>query len=173
MASQFMNAADLSLPDAADVPLDNTTPLTPTLCVGPFVAPDIGGAPDNDTIYTGYGTKFLFTADNFVFATVEALTSAAFPQGGGFCYLKGDSFDFSALTSALHGPDGGDAPIALAVQHFIETFATLQGNAGSPWETPASPVEVAPPDGGYAPGTSSALFDKPPYVPQFHSDLLV
>jgi hypothetical protein len=181
MTSEF--GADLSLPDAADVPLDNTTPLTRTLCVGPVVTsyvaqgsgnpPVDGGAPGKDTIDPGYGTKFLYAADNFAFAKVEALTSAALPQGDGFSYLKGDSFDFSALTSALHGADGGDAAIVHAVEHFIETFAALQGNAGNPWENLASPVDVAQPDGGYVPAYSSALFDKPPYLAQSHSDLLV
>jgi len=70
------------LPDAADVPVTNTTPLTPNIALGPVVtsemelssAPVVTGTPGNDTIDAGHGGKTLVGgagADNFVFANVE------------------------------------------------------------------------------------------------------
>ena len=60
-------------------------------------------------------------------ATPPALTHVA-----DYSFAQGDSFDFSALTSAFHGSSASDAQIVRAVEDPSGTFATLQVNANGP-----------------------------------------
>jgi hypothetical protein len=212
------------LPDAADVPVTNTTPLTPNIALGPVVtsemelssayAPVVTGTPGNDTIDAGHGGKTLVGgagADNFVFANVEIhaatpwslmsalwggappVTPPALTHVADYSFAQGDSFDFSALTSAFHGSGASDAQIVRAVEDPSGTFATLQvnasgpgsigswlnmllqGNANGPWNGTASWVNVAQLDGAHAGDPVNVLVDSQSAIhhAQIHVDLLV
>jgi hypothetical protein len=212
------------LPDAADVPVTNTTPLTPNIALGPVVtsemelssayAPVVTGTPGNDTIDAGHGGNILVGgagADNFVFANVEIhaatpwslmsalwggappVTPPALTHVADYSFAQGDSFDFSALTSAFHGSGASDAQIVRAVEDPSGTFATLQvnasgpgsigswlnmllqGNANGPWNGTASWVNVAQLDGAHAGDPVNVLVDSQSAIhhAQIHVDLLV
>jgi hypothetical protein len=196
------------LPDAGDVPVVNT--LTPH--IGAANAPVVMGTPGNDTIDAGHGGKILVGgagADNFVFANVEIhaatpwslisalvgappVTPPALTHVADYSFAQGDSFDFSALTSAFHGSGASDAQIVRAVEDPSGTFATLQvnangpgsigswlnmllqGNANGPWNGTASWVNVAQLDGAHAGDDVSVLIDSHAvHLAQVHVGLLV
>ncbi|HMJ42406.1 MAG TPA: hypothetical protein VK522_09015, partial [Pseudolabrys sp.] len=177
------------LPDTADVPVTNTTPLTPNVALGPVVtsdmelssayAPVVTGTPGNDTIDAGHGGKILVGgagADNFVFANVQVSVATPPPltHVADYSFAQGDSFDFSALTSAFHGSGFGDAQIVRAVEDASGTFATLQVNANGPWSKLPSWVNVAQLDGAHAGDDVSVLIDSHAvHLAQVHVGLLV
>jgi hypothetical protein len=102
-----------------------------------------------------------------------------------YSFAQGDSFDFSALTSAFHGSWASDAQIVRAVEDPSGTFATLQVNAKVPWgfgswlngpsNSTASWVNVAQLDGVHAGDDISVLIDSHAavHVAHLHAGLLV
>ena len=74
-----------------------------------------------------------------------------------YSFAQGDTFDFSALTSAFHGSDIGDDVLVRAVEDASGSFATLQLlNPGNP---AAAPVNIAQLDGAYAGDTIGVMLD--------------
>ena len=177
------------LPDPGDVPVANTTPLTPN--VGASHALLVIGTPGNDTIDAGHGGQVLAGgagADNFVFAhlNLQAATPPALTHVVDYSFAEGDTFDFSVLTSAFHGLAASDAQIVRAVEDPSGTFATLQvnvnvnvhgagaigsrANAGGA----ASWVDVAQIDGAHTGDAVSVLIDSHAvHLAQIHVGLLV
>jgi hypothetical protein len=164
------------LVDPGDVPLTNATPLTPN--VGAANAPVVIGTPGNDTIDAGHGGQILVGgagADHFVFANVQpnAPTPSPLTHVADYSFAEGDSFDFSALTSAFHGLPANDASIVRAVEDPSGTFATLQVNAAGPWSKIDSWVDVAQIDGAHAGDAVSVLIDSQAvHLAQIHVGLL-
>jgi hypothetical protein len=161
------------LPDTADVPVTNTTPLTPNVALGPVAT------SGNDTIDAGHGGQVLAGgagADKFVFAhlDLQAATPPALTHVIDYSFAEGDTFDFSALTSAFHGLAANDASIVRAVEDHSGTFATLQVNAAGPWSKTDSWVDVAQIDGAHAGDAVSVLIDgHAVHLAQIHVGLLV
>ena len=171
------------LPDPTDVPLVNTTPLTPSIAPGPVgSAPIVSGTPGNDTIDAGHGGNILFGgagADNFVFANVDihAATAPPLTHVADYHFAERDAFDFSALTSAFHGSAISDASVVRAVEDPSGTFATLQVNTSdgrldkgiSTW------VDVVQLDGAHAGDDVSVLIDSHAavHVAHLHAGLLM
>ena len=116
------------LPDAGDVPLVNTSPLTPNIALGPLVA----GTAGNDVINAGSGGNVLIGgagADNFVFANVDLhAATPALTHVADYSFAQGDSFDFSAITAQFHGWNIDDTLVVRAVEDSSGSFATLQVN---------------------------------------------
>jgi Ca2+-binding RTX toxin-like protein len=185
----YLATGERLLPDATDVPVTNTTPLTPNIALGPVVtselelsnahAPVVAGTPGNDTIDAGHGGNILVGgagADNFVFANVQVSVATPPPltHVTDYSFAQGDSFDFSALTSAFHGSGFSDALIVRAVEDASGTFATLQVNANGPWSKLPSWVNVAQLDGAHAGDDVSVLIDNHSvHLAQIHVGLLV
>ena len=206
------------LPDAADVALANGTSAAQAEAALPPSAQAAAGTPivvgtaGNDTIDAGHGGNILVGgagADNFVFANVEIhaatpwslmsalwggappVTPPALTHVADYSFAQGDSFDFSALTSAFHGSGASDAQIVRAVEDPSGTFATLQvnaigpgsigswasmllrGNADNSWNGTASWVNVAQLDGAHAGDDVSVLIDSHAvHLAQVHVGLL-
>jgi len=158
------------LPDAGDVPV-TTTPLTPNVASG-LVVPT--ATPGNDTIDAGHGGKVLVGgagADHFVFAHLPDAATAP-THVADYSFLQGDSFDFSALTSAFHGLAVDDAFVVRAVEGASGTFATLQVNT-TPFAKNASWADVAQLDGAHAGDNVSVLIDSHAvHLTQVHVGLL-
>ncbi|MEA2742157.1 MAG: large repetitive protein, partial [Acetobacteraceae bacterium] len=146
--------------------------------------------------------------DNFVFANVDIhaatpwslmsalgvtppVTPPALTHVADYSFAQGDSFDFSALTSAFHGSWASDAQIVRAVEDPSGTFATLQvnasgpgsiaswlnmllqGNVNGPSNSTASWVNVAQLDGAHAGDDVSVLIDSHTvHLAQVHVGLL-
>ena len=90
---------------------------------------------------------------------------------------QGDSFDFSALTSAFHGSGLGDASVVRAMEDASGTFATLQVST-SDWTSGSKVgqtwVDVAQLDGAHAGDAVDVLIDNNDlHYARIHVDLLV
>jgi hypothetical protein len=187
--SQAASASDLAKADEASLPAS---------AQAQGGAPIVVGTPGNDTIDAGYGGKILFGgggADNFVFGPNIELSTASAPTAQPLTHVadysaaEGDTFDFSALTSAFHASGVSDASLVRAVEDPGGTFATLQLNTtpdsldgpvsrgGAPLPHAASTnwVSVAQIDGAHAGDAVNVLVDSHAaiHLAQIHATLLV
>ena len=161
------------LPDAGEVAVVNTTPPTPVIAHGPLVM----GTPGNDTVNAGPGGNTLVGlagADQFVF-TSPPVASAPLTHVADYHFAEGDTFDFSALTSALNFKSADDSFVVRAVEDAGGTFATLQVNASGPSQKTPSWVDVAQLDGARAGDDVSVLIDSngAAHLAHLHVGLLV
>jgi len=140
--------------------------------------PTIVGTPGNDTINAGHGGNILFGgagADTFVFGSSTQPTPAAVTHVADYSAAQGDSFDFSALTSAFHGSSMSDALVVRAVEDASGKFATLQVDHIDPMGLPSAPnwVDIAQLDGAHAGDAVNVLIDNHLlHVAHIHVDLL-
>ncbi|MES2193846.1 MAG: hypothetical protein V4517_05485 [Pseudomonadota bacterium] len=139
--------------------------------------PVIRGTAGNDIIDAGLGGNILIGeagADQFVFADVPASTPLS--HVADYSFIQGDSFDFSALTSAFHGSGMSDGQIVRAVEDTGGAFATLQVNAANPnagSKLGPSWVDVARIDGAHTGDSVSVLIDSHAlHLAQIHVGLL-
>ena len=158
-------------------------------------APIVVGTAGNDTIDAGSGGHVLFGgagADNFVFGPSIQLNAPAAAAAQPITHVadysaaQGDTFDFSALTSAFHASNIADASLVRAVEDPSGTFATLQLNTnadaiGAASRAAAQPsavanwVNVAQIDGAHAGDPVDVLVDSHAaiHLAQIHATLLV
>jgi hypothetical protein len=177
------------LPDASDVAHANDTtvaqsieaalPLSAQAAAG---TPIVIGTPANDTIDAGHGGAILFGgagADNFVFGPgiqLNAPTPAQVTHVADYSAAQGDTFDFSAITSAFHNSSVSDSLVVRAVEDASGKFATLQVDHIDPMGMPSAPnwVNVAQLDGAHAGDAVNILIDNHSvHLAQIHVDLLV
>jgi hypothetical protein len=169
------------LPDAGDVPVTNTTPLTPNVALGPVVTPTmVVGTAGNDVIDAGHGGKTLVGgagADNFVFANVDlhAATPLPLTHVADYSFAQGDTLDFSALTSQFHYSNIADASLLRVVEDASGTFATVQVNTSAAMRGGATWTTVAQLDGAHAGDDVGVLIDSQAavHVAHLHAGLLV
>jgi VCBS repeat-containing protein len=142
----------------------------------------VAGTFGNDTIDAGNGGNILAGgagADKFVFGQATPLdtpTPAQVTHVADYHAAEGDTFDFSAITSAFHNSNVNDALVVRAVEDASGTFATLQVDHIDPAGLPAAPnwVNVAQLDGAHAGDTLNVLIDNHSvHLAQIHVDLLV
>jgi hypothetical protein len=159
--------AEAALPPGAAAP-DNT--------------PVVAGTAGNDTINAGHGGNILVGgagADNFVFGPATPLnapTPAQVTHVADYHAAEGDSFDFSAITSAFHNSSVNDSLVVRAVEDASGKFATLQVDHIDPMGLPAAPnwVNVAQLDGAHAGDAVNVQIDNHSvHLAQIHVDLLV
>src|SRR6202035_2770708 len=86
-----------------------------------------------DSSHGGSGSVTVAAADHFVFAsnpppTPTAAAAQPVTHVADYSAAQGDTFDFSALTSAFHASNVADASLVRAVEDPSGTFATLQLN---------------------------------------------
>jgi hypothetical protein len=120
--------------------------------------PIVIGTAGSDTIDAGQGGAILFGgagADNFVFGPATPLnapTPAQVTHVADYDAAEGDSFDFSAITSAFHDSSVSDALVVRAVEDASGKFAMLQVDHIDPMGLPSAPnwVDVAQLDGAHA-----------------------
>jgi hypothetical protein len=161
----------------------------PAFAQAPAGTPIVVGTSGNDTIDAGSGGNILFGgagADHFVFGPSIQLNPAAAAQAvthvADYSAAQGDTFDFSALTSAFHTSNVADASLVRAVEDPSGTFAMLQLNTGA--DTPVSRgasqpnptwVNVAQIDGAHAGDPVDVLVDSHAaiHLAQIHATLLV
>jgi hypothetical protein len=89
---------------------------------------------------------------------------------------EGDSFDFSAITSAFHDSSVNDALVVRAVEDASGKFAMLQVDHIDPMGLPSAPnwVDVAQLDGAQAGDNVNIWIDNDSvHLAQIHVDLLV
>ena len=207
---EALDTGERRLPDASDVALSPSTPL-PNIALGAH-APIVIGTPGSDFIDAGHGGNILVGgagADNFVFANVEIhattpwslmsallgtppVTPPALTHVADYSFAQGDSFDFSALTSAFHGSWASDAQIVRAVEDPSGlsrrcrstpaarpsgpgSIMLLQGNFNGRSNSTASWVDVAQLDGAHVGDTINVLIDSHAtiHATQIHVDWLV
>ena len=187
------------LPDATDVAQANHNLVAAIEAALPASAQAAAGTPivvgtsGNDTIDAGLGGKILLGgggADNFVFGPDIHLGSATAPAAQPITHVadysaaQGDTFDFSALTSAFHASGIADNSLVRAVEDSSGTFATLQINTtpDQPAGLGAAPqagvpnwVNVAQLDGAHAGDAVNVLLDShlAVHAAHIHVDLLV
>src|SRR6185295_15056156 len=161
------------LPDTTDVSQANATSAQFAEAAVPVSAraaagtPVIAGTAANDTIDAGHGGNILFGgagADNFVFGPATPLnapTPAQVTHVADYHAAEGDSFDFSAITSAFHNSSVSDSLVVRAVEDASGKFATLQVDHIDPMGLPSAPnwVNVAQLDGAHAGDTVNVLID--------------
>jgi hypothetical protein len=189
------------LPDAADVAQANHNLVAaveaalPASAQAATAAPIVVGTSGNDTINADLGGKILFGgggADNFVFGSDIHLGSATAPAAQPITHVadysaaQGDTFDFSALTSAFHFSGIADNSLVRAVEDSSGTFAMLQidtspvlavgrGAATLPQTGVPNWVNVAQLDGAHAGDAVNVLLDShlAVHAAHIHVDLLV
>jgi large repetitive protein len=178
------------LPDSADVAqanaLDSAQTREAALPVSAQAAagtPVITGTAGNDTIDAGHGGNLLFGgagADNFVFGPsiqLNAPTPAQITHVADYSAAQGDTFDFSAITSAFHNSSVSDSLVVRAVEDASGKFATLQVDHIDPMGLPSAPnwVNVAQLDGVHSGDAVNILIDSHSsvHLAQIHVDLLV
>ena len=192
----YINLVDgeRKLPDAADV----GQALVGTPVAG-ITMPSFGSSPTplpppappplvTDSSYGASGSVTVAAADNFVFANPAPTPTAAAAQPithvADYSAAQGDTFDFSALTSAFHASNIADASLVRAVEDPSGTFATLQLNTApaapagfGPMPQAAVPnwVNVAQLDGAHAGDPVNVLVDSHAaiHLAQIHATLLV
>jgi hypothetical protein len=169
------------LPDAADVAQASEADI-PQISQAPAGTPVVAGNAANNTIDAGNGGNILFGgagADTFVFGPTTPLnapTPAQVTHVADYHAAQGDSFDFSALTSAFHNSSVNDALVVRAVEDASGKFATLQVDHIDPMGLPSAPnwVNVAQLDGAHAGDAVNVLIDNHSvHLAQIHVDLLV
>jgi hypothetical protein len=170
------------LPDVADVVQTGVVPAW---------GPTVVGTAGNDVIDAGFGGKILFGgagADSFVFgpdihlATLAAPAAQPLTHVADYSAAQGDTLDFSALTSAFHNWNIGDASMVRVVEDQGGAFAMVQINT-----TPAAPMQrgvaaaaphwtnVAQLDGAHSGDAVNVLVDNhgAAHLAHLHVDLLV
>jgi large repetitive protein len=140
-------------------------------------APSVAGSNTIDVASAGHTLYGSAGSDNFVFEPgVLVITPTPMPLThiAGYSAAQGDTFDFSALTSAFHGSNANDASVVRAVEDPGGTFATLQVNSNGP-SSSASWVSVAQLDGAHPGDPVNVLVDNhaAAHFAQIHVDLLV
>ena len=176
------------LPDATDVAQANATGAAAAEAALPASAQAAAGTPivvgtaGNDTIDAGHGGNILFGgagADHFVFGPsiqLNAPTPAQITHVADYHAAEGDTFDFSAITSAFHNSGVNDSLVVRAVEDASGKFATLQVDHIDPMGLPSAPnwVNVAQLDGAHAGDSVNVLVDNHSvHLAQIHVDLLV
>jgi hypothetical protein len=177
------------LPDATDVAQANAPDAMHAELALPVSAQAAAGTPivvgtaANDTIDAGHGGAILFGgagADNFVFGPsiqLNAPTPAQITHVADYSAAQGDTFDFSAITSAFHNSNASDALVVRAVEDASGKFAMLQVDHIDPMGLPSAPnwVNVAQLDGAHAGDSVNVLIDShhSVHLAQIHVDLLV
>jgi hypothetical protein len=178
------------LPDATDVALadatkgiDTAEADIPQISQAPAGTPILVGNAANNTIDAGHGGNILFGgagADTFVFGPSIQLngpTPAQITHVADYSAAQGDTFDFSALTSAFHNSNASDALLVRAVEDASGKFAMLQVDHIDPMGLPSAPnwVNVAQLDGAHAGDSVNVLIDNnhSVHLAQIHVDLLV
>jgi hypothetical protein len=170
------------LPDAADIVQASEVDI-PQISQAPAGTPILAGNAANNTIDAGHGGNVLFGgagADNFVFGPsiqLNAPTPARITHVADYSAAQGDTFDFSALTSAFHNSSANDAMVVRAVEDASGKFAMLQVDHIDPMGLPSAPnwVNVAQLDGAHAGDSVNVLIDNnhSVHLAQIHVDLLV
>ena len=145
--------------------------------------PVVVGTFGNDTLNAGHGGNILAGgagADNFVFGPsiqLNAPTPAQVTHIADYSAAEGDTFDFSALTSAFHNSSASDGLVVRAVEDASGKFAMLQVDHIDPMGLPSAPnwVNVAQLDGAHAGDSVNVLIDShhSVHLAQIHVDLLV
>jgi hypothetical protein len=167
----------------------------PVSAQAPAGTPIVVGTAGNDIIDAGHGGNILFGgagADHFVFGPsiqLNAPTAAAaqpITHVADYSAAQGDTFDFSALTSAFHASNVADASLVRAVEDPSGTFAMLQLNTNG--DAPAAVsrgatqpsavanwVDVAQIDGAHAGDAVNVLVDSHAaiHLAQIHATFLV
>jgi hypothetical protein len=129
--------------------------------------PIVIGTAGSDTIDAGHGGAILFGgagADDFVFGPATPLnapTPAQVTHVADYDAAEGDSFDFSAITSAFHDSSVSDALVVRAVEDASGKFAMLQVDHIDPRGLPSAPnwVNVAQLDGAHAEDSVNVQID--------------
>jgi hypothetical protein len=183
-----LDSGERRLPDATDVAAANAPDAVQAEAALPASAQAAAGTPivvgtaANDTIDAGHGGNILFGgagADNFVFGPATPLnapTPAQVTHVADYHAAEGDSFDFSAITSAFHNSGVNDSLVVRAVEDASGKFATLQVDHIDPMGLPSAPnwVNVAQIDGAHAGDAVNVLIDNHSvHLAQIHVDLLV
>jgi hypothetical protein len=178
------------LPDATDVAqttavgaaqnAEAALPVSAQAAIGTAIVAATAG---NDTINAGHGGSILFGgagADNFVFGPsiqLNAPTPAQVTHVADYSAAQGDTFDFSAITSAFHNSGVNDSLVVRAVEDASGKFATLQVDHIDPMGLPSAPnwVNVAQLDGAHSGDAVNVLIDSHSsvHLAQIHVDLLV
>ena len=102
-----LDVGERRLPDATDVAQVSEVDI-PQISQAPAGTPIVAGHAASNTIDAGHGGNLLFGgagADNFVFGSgiqLNAPTPAQITHVADYSAAQGDTFDFSALTSAFH-----------------------------------------------------------------------
>jgi hypothetical protein len=178
------------LPDATDVAqttaigaAQNAEAALPVSAQAAQGTPVVAGTPGNDTIDAGHGGNILFGgagADHFVFGPsiqLNAPTPAQITHVADYSAAQGDTFDFSAITSAFHNSGVNDSLVVRAVEDASGKFAMLQVDHIDPMGLPSAPnwVNVAQLDGAHSGDAVNILIDSHSsvHLAQIHVDLLV
>jgi Ca2+-binding RTX toxin-like protein len=187
----FINLVDgeRRLPDATDVAQASSTSAAETIeanlpqsAQAPAGTAIVVGTAANDTIDAGHGGNILFGgagADNFVFGPsiqLNAPTPAQITHVADYHAAEGDTFDFSALTSAFHNSGVNDSLVVRAVEDASGKFATLQVDTTAMGLFPGAPnwVNVAQLDGAHSGDAVNVVIDNHSvHLAQIHVDLLV
>lgn len=183
-----LDVGERRLPDATDVAAANAPDAMRAEAALPASAQAAAGTPivvgtaGNDTIDAGHGGNILFGgagADHFVFGPsiqLNAPTPAQITHVADYHAAEGDTFDFSAITSAFHNSGVNDSLVVRAVEDASGKFATLQVDHIDPMGLPSAPnwVNVAQLDGAHAGDSVNVLVDNHSvHLAQIHVDLLV
>ena len=178
----FLMTGERRLPDSSDVAQASQADV-PQISQAPAGTPIVAGNAANNTIDAGHGGNLLFGgagADTFVFGPsiqLDAPTPAQITHVADYSAAQGDTFDFSALTSAFHNSSVSDSLVVRAVEDASGKFAMLQVDHIDPMGLPSAPnwVNVAQLDGAHAGDAVNVLIDNnhSVHLAQIHVDLLV